>query len=96
MADQHTQPAKLYRMMMPDHTCPYGLKSKDLLERQGYEVEDHPLTTRDETDAFKDKHDVETSKPLSAGTGSAAMMICGSTSGWTNPRISNLTRPTSQ
>ncbi|WP_249777845.1 glutaredoxin [Pontivivens nitratireducens] len=52
--------AELYRMVMPEHTCPYGLKSKDLLERQGYDVEDHPLTTREETDAFMAKHNVET------------------------------------
>lgn len=58
--DQSMKTAELYRMVMPDHTCPYGLKSKDLLERQGYTVEDHHLTTREETDAFKKKHDVET------------------------------------
>ncbi len=52
--------AKLYRMVMDDHLCPYGLKSKDLLEREGFEVEDHHLTTRDEVDAFKEEHDVET------------------------------------
>ncbi|PVA08139.1 MauE/DoxX family redox-associated membrane protein [Thalassorhabdomicrobium marinisediminis] len=52
--------ARLYRMVMPEHTCPYGLKSKDLLERNGYTVEDHHLTTREETDAFKAKHKVET------------------------------------
>lgn len=52
--------AKLYRMVMPDHTCPYGLKSKALLEREGYQVEDHHLETREETDAFKKKHAVET------------------------------------
>ncbi|WP_020400828.1 MauE/DoxX family redox-associated membrane protein [Kordiimonas gwangyangensis] len=52
--------AVLYRMVMPDHICPYGLKSKDLLTRQGYEVEDHHLATRDETDAFMAKHKVET------------------------------------
>ncbi len=45
--------AVLYRMVMPEHLCPYGLKSKDLLARSGYEVEDHPLTSRDEVDAFK-------------------------------------------
>jgi glutaredoxin len=54
------QSATLYRMVMPGHLCPYGLKSKDLLERQGYEVEDHPLTTREETDAFMEEHGVET------------------------------------
>jgi glutaredoxin len=52
--------AVLHRMVMPDHMCPYGLKSKDLLERQGFEVEDHHLTTREETEAFKAEHGVET------------------------------------
>ena len=52
--------AKLYRMVMPSHICPYGLKSKDLLEREGYTVEDHHLTTREETDAIKEKYGVKT------------------------------------
>jgi glutaredoxin len=52
--------AALYRMVMPDHICPYGLKAKDLLQRSGYEVDDHHLTTRQETDAFKSKHGVPT------------------------------------
>ena len=55
-----TKRALLYRMLMPDHTCPYGLKSKDLLERQGFEVEDHPLRSREEVDAFKAEHGVDT------------------------------------
>ena len=55
-----TRNATLYRMVMPGHLCPYGLKSKDLLEREGYQVDDHHLTTRDETDAFMEKHGVET------------------------------------
>lgn len=58
--DQNTKTAKLYRMMMPEHTCPYGLKSKDLLERHGFEVEDHPLETREQTDAFMEEYDVKT------------------------------------
>ena len=52
--------AKLYRMVMDKHVCPYGTKSKFLLERRGFSVEDHHLTTREETDAFKEKHDVAT------------------------------------
>lgn len=52
--------ATLYRMVMPEHVCPYGLKSKDLLEREGYTVDDHWLETREETDAFKARHGVET------------------------------------
>ena len=52
--------AELYRMVMDKHVCPFGLKSKYLLESQGYKVEDHWLTTREETDAFKAKHGVKT------------------------------------
>ncbi|QOR39899.1 glutaredoxin [Billgrantia diversa] len=52
--------AQLYRMVMEEHLCPFGLKSKDLLERQGFEVEDHHLTTREEAEEFKEKHDVDT------------------------------------
>jgi glutaredoxin len=52
--------AELYRMAMEDHLCPYGLKSKDLLSRHGFDVEDHKLTSREETEAFKRKHGVET------------------------------------
>lgn len=52
--------ASLYRMVTPEHICPFGLKSKDLLERKGFEIQDHTLTTREEADAFKAKHDVET------------------------------------
>ena len=52
--------AKLYRMHTNDHICPYGLRSKDLLERKCFEVEDHKLTSREETDEFKKKHNVKT------------------------------------
>lgn len=55
-----TKTAALYRMVMEDHLCPSGLKSKWLLERSGYTVEDHHLTTRAEVDAFKKAHDVKT------------------------------------
>ncbi len=59
-SDQSGKTATLYRMVMPDHLCPFGLKSKDLLERQGFAVEDHQLTTRDQTEAFMKEHGVET------------------------------------
>jgi glutaredoxin len=52
--------AALYRMVMKEHVCPYGLKAKHLLKSQGYTVEDHWLTTREETDAFKVQHGVKT------------------------------------
>lgn len=55
-----TKTASLTRMVMPDHVCPYGVKSKWLLERHGYRVDDHWLTTREETDVYKREHGVET------------------------------------
>jgi glutaredoxin len=51
--------ASLYRMAMPGHLCPFGLKSKSMLERKGYAVDDNLLTTRDKVDAFKKAHDVQ-------------------------------------
>lgn len=58
MANDKT--ARLYRMVMDKHVCPYGLKSKYLLERQGFMVDDRWLTTREATDAFKAQHGVKT------------------------------------
>ena len=52
--------AVIYRMVMPEHTCPYGIKSVDLLQRQGFTVDDRHLETREGTDAFKREHDVDT------------------------------------
>ena len=56
--------AVLYRMVMPDHLCPFGIKSKALLEREGYTVDDNHLKTREETDAFKEKHNVKTTPQI--------------------------------
>jgi glutaredoxin len=55
-----TKQADLYRMVMEKHVCPWGLKSQYLLKQEGYQVEDHPLTTKAETDAFKAEHNVKT------------------------------------
>lgn len=52
--------ATLYRMVMPGHVCPYGLKAKHLLERAGYRVDDRHLTTPEAVDAFKTEHGVAT------------------------------------
>lgn len=52
--------AVLYRMVTDNHICPFGLRSKDLLQREGYEVDDRPLTSREETDTFKSNYDVKT------------------------------------
>lgn len=52
--------ATLYRMAGPQHLCPYGLKAKDLLAREGFEVDDRPLVDRAATDAFKLEQGVKT------------------------------------
>jgi len=52
--------ATLYRMVLPDHTCPFGVRAKQILQAEGFEVDDQILRTRDEVDAFKAEHDVDT------------------------------------
>ncbi|MGX5636887.1 MauE/DoxX family redox-associated membrane protein [Brevundimonas diminuta ATCC 11568] len=59
MASQSKR-AEIYRMVMPGHTCPYGLKALHLLKSRGYAVEDHHLASREQTDAFKAEHGVQT------------------------------------
>lgn len=56
----NSEGAVLYRMATDQHLCPFGLKTKHLLRRSGYEVEDHLLRSRQEVDSFQRQHDVET------------------------------------
>ena len=51
--------AVLYRMVLPDHTCPFGVHAKELLEQAGYEIEEHILRSRDEVDAFEEEQGVD-------------------------------------
>jgi len=60
MSDTTPKQADLYRMVMDEHVCPFGLKSRHLLKKQGYEINDHWLTTRRQTEEFQAKHNVET------------------------------------
>lgn len=52
--------AILYRMVLPDHTCPFGVRAREMLEQAGYEVDDRILRTREEVDAFEADQGVET------------------------------------
>jgi glutaredoxin len=56
--------ATLYRMVLPDHTCPFGVRAKELLEQNGYEVEDRILSTRGDVDAFKEDQGVQTTPQI--------------------------------
>ena len=58
MTDPRT--ATLHRMVLPDHTCPFGVRAKAMLEQAGYEIDDRQLTTREEVDAFEEQEGVST------------------------------------
>jgi glutaredoxin len=65
--DRAAKKAVLYRMVIPGHTCPYGLKARHLLKQAGFDVDDRHLATREETDAFKAEHGVQTTPQIFIG-----------------------------
>ena len=52
--------ATIYRMVLPEHTCPFGVRAKQMLEGAGFQVNDQILRSREEVDAFKGEHGVDT------------------------------------
>ena len=52
--------ATLYRMVLSDHVCPFGVRARQMLEQAGFEIDDRQMTTREEVDAFKDEQGVAT------------------------------------
>jgi glutaredoxin len=52
--------ATLHRMVLPEHTCPFGVRAKEMLEQAGYEVDDQILRSRAEVEAFKAEQDIST------------------------------------
>lgn len=52
--------ATIYRLVTPDHICPYGLKALDLLERKGYQIDDRRLETEEEATEVRERLGVET------------------------------------
>ena len=65
MADEKR--ATLYRMVLPDHVCPFGIRARDLLEERGYAIDDRVLRTRDEVEAVKDEFGVATTPVIFLG-----------------------------
>jgi glutaredoxin 3 len=57
----------LYRMKLPDHECPFGLRAKAMLERAGVEVDEHLLETREAVEAFKAEQGVATTPQAFVG-----------------------------
>ncbi|WP_241214839.1 glutaredoxin domain-containing protein [Sphingomonas sp. S-NIH.Pt15_0812] len=56
--------ATLYRMVLPEHTCPFGVRAKQMLEGAGFTVDDRLLRTREEVDAFKAEQEVATTPQI--------------------------------
>lgn len=65
MADE--KQATLYRMELPDHVCPFGLRARDLLLERGYQIDDRVLRTRDAVEAVKDEFGVATTPVIFLG-----------------------------
>ena len=67
-----TSPSKLgevhvFRMSMPEHECPWGLKAIELIKKRGISFEDHRLTSQDEVNAFKEQYGVPTTPQIFNG-----------------------------
>ena len=54
------QSAVIFRMVMPNHLCPFGLKSLDALKHAGYDIIDRHITTQEENTLVKDTLGVKT------------------------------------
>ncbi|HWT12715.1 MAG TPA: glutaredoxin domain-containing protein [Allosphingosinicella sp.] len=59
--------ATLYRMVLPDHICPYGVRALKMLEQHGFAVDDRVLSSRPEVDAFKAEQGVATTPQVFVG-----------------------------
>ncbi|WP_263975534.1 glutaredoxin family protein [Leptolyngbya sp. 7M] len=59
--------AIVYRMSMPEHECPWGLRAIKLLQEQGIEFEDVKLRSREAVDQFKAKYGVATTPQIFFG-----------------------------
>lgn len=51
MADQRT--AVLYRMVLPEHTCPYGVRARGMLQNAGFAIDERILRSREAVEALK-------------------------------------------
>lgn len=62
-----TQPVTVYRMSLPEHECPWGLKAVALLNERGIPFTDVKLTTQAQADEFRAKHNVPTTPQIFFG-----------------------------
>jgi glutaredoxin len=60
MTERQLQDVALYRMDLPGHACPWGLKALALLQEQQIPFQEHRRTSEAEVQAFKDHHKAAT------------------------------------
>lgn len=56
--------ATLYRMVLPEHECPFGVRARQLLDDAGWTINEYILVTRDEVEAFKLEYQVATTPQI--------------------------------
>lgn len=67
MATPVLSAVRLYRMDLPDHPCPWGLRAVRLLQEHQIPYEDHRLTSTQAVEGFKAAHGVATTPQIFAG-----------------------------
>ena len=67
MAATSLHAVRLYRMDLPGHPCPWGLRALRLLQERHIPFEDHRLISTEEVEAFKAAHGVATTPQIFAG-----------------------------
>ncbi|MFW6730816.1 MAG: MauE/DoxX family redox-associated membrane protein [Synechococcus sp.] len=67
MAATSLHAVRLYRMDLPDHPCPWGLRALRLLQEQHILFEDHRLTSSEQVEDFKAAQGVATTPQIFAG-----------------------------
>jgi glutaredoxin len=63
-AGGHGKRATIYRIVSPEHVCPFGEAAVELLQGQGFEIDDHWLRSRPETEAYMSEQDVRTTPQI--------------------------------
>ncbi|MGN7159769.1 hypothetical protein [Sphingomonas sp. SAFR-052] len=56
--------AALYRMVPSKHTCPFGIRAKQMLEAAGFTIDDRLLQLRKEVDVFNAEQGVATTRQM--------------------------------
>jgi glutaredoxin len=51
-------------MVLPTHTCPFGVRATEMLKAAGVDFDDRILSSREETDAFQEEQGVTTTPQL--------------------------------